>query len=90
MGRTQTAAIYTILLATCAAGMVHAPWWAAIAGTCSLALVSLLTLRARVASAPGLRLINERILVLSSIMNATAAGFGVFAFGHLARWAWGV
>lgn len=90
MGRSQTIATFAVLLATCVAGILHAPWWAACAGASSLALISLLALRARAASVPELRMISEPVLVLSSLINATVAACGIFAFGHFARWVWGL
>lgn len=86
-GRAQLAVAYGILLATCIAGVFHAPWWAAVAGACSLALMSLMV---RTASVPQMRTISEPVIVLASVLNAFAAASGVFIFGHVARWLWGL
>ena len=88
MGRSQVGVAFTILLATCLAGVFHAPWYSAAAGACSLALLSLLNQRA--ASGPRLGGVSEPVLIFSSVLNAAAVASGVFAFGHVARWAWGL
>jgi hypothetical protein len=90
MGRSQAIAAYAILLSTCGSGVLHAPWWAAVAGACSLALASLITMRARVASVPELRTANEPTLVLSSLLNAAVFAAGAYVFGQVARWLWGL
>jgi hypothetical protein len=86
-GRLQSALAYIVLLATCTAGVLHAPWWAACAGACLLTLISLLGQRAAM---PELRGVSEPILITSSILNAAGVAAGVFIFGHLARWFWGL
>lgn len=86
--RTLSALAYVVLLATCVAGVLHAPWWAACAGTCALALVSLLGQRTAVV--PQLRAVTEPVLVIANILNAAAIASGAFIFGHLARWFWGL
>jgi hypothetical protein len=90
MGRSQALSAYAILLATCVAGILHAPWWAACAGGSSLALVSLVTMRSRLAAVPTLRTVNEPILVFSSLLNAAAFSVGAYLFGQVARWTWGL
>ncbi len=88
MERTHIALAFVVLLATCLAGVFHAPWWAACAGACSLALISLLTLRT--AYEPQLRVVTEPILIFSSVLNAAATASGAFIFGYVARWMWGL
>lgn len=88
MGRMQLVLAYAVLLATCVAGVFHLTWWWACVGGCSLALISLLSLRA--ASVPQLRTVGEPILVASSFLNASAAASAAFMFGYAARWIWGL
>ena len=88
MSHQYSVAAYAILLATSTAGAINAPFWAACAGGCGLALVSLFTLRARAASVPQLREVSEPILVVSGLLNAAVFSTAAFAFGHLARWFW--
>jgi hypothetical protein len=90
MGRSQALAAYIILLATCVAGILHAPWWAAVTGGCSLALASLITMRSRIAAVPELRAISEPTLVASSLVNAATFSAGAYIFGFIARWLWGL
>jgi hypothetical protein len=86
--RTRSALAYVVLLSTCLAGVFHAPWWAACAGACSLALILLIPPRA--APAPQMRTIGEPVLIFSSVLNASAVASGAFIFGHVARWLWGL
>jgi hypothetical protein len=88
MGRAHGAVAYVILLATCVAGVFHAPWWAACAGASALALLSLFGQRA--ATVPQLRTVSEPVLVIASVLNAAAVASGAFIFGHVARWFWGL
>jgi hypothetical protein len=39
--RAQGLLAFTAILATCVAGIIHFSWWAAIAGGCIIALISL-------------------------------------------------
>ena len=88
MGRSWSIAAYCTLLATCIAGIFHAPWWAACAGACSLALLSLVT--QRVGNVPQLKMVSDPVLVFATFLNAAAAAAGAYVFGHLARWFWGL
>lgn len=91
MGRAQSAASYLILLATCTAGIFHLPWWSACAGACSLALMSLFAQRTAAASHIQIdSAIREPVLVVASVLNASAVASGAFVFGHVARWFWGL
>jgi hypothetical protein len=89
-GRAQLAMAYLILLATCTAGVFQAPWWAAIAGACSLALVSLIAQKTVSLHVEMMSLGREPVLLFASLFNATAAACAAFTFGHVARWAWGL
>ena len=88
MGRVQTGLAFLILLGTCTAGALRAPLWSALAGACALALVSLM--HQRLAPIPQWRGVSEPVLVLSSVLNASAAASATFIFGYFARWAWGL
>jgi hypothetical protein len=91
MNRLQLVAAYLALLATCTAGALHLGLWSVCAGSCSLALISLLT--PRVASAPqiqGGNGIGEPVLIASSILNGAAIASAAYVFGYCARWAWGL
>jgi len=89
--RAQGPLAYMTLLATCVAGILHAPWWAACAGACSLALISLIGQRAvSMPQMQGIGAIREPVLILSSVLNASAVASAAFVFGHIARWFWGL
>jgi hypothetical protein len=87
-GRLKSAVAYLILLSTCAAGIFHAPWWAACAGACSLALILLIT--PGTAPVAQMRTIGEPLYIFSSVLNASAVAAAAFIFGHVARWFWGL
>ena len=88
MGRGSIGTAFLVLLATSCAGVLHAPWWAAVAGACSLVLISFAN--QRVMSYPQWRGVSEPVLIFSSVLNASAAASAVFLFGYVARWAWGL
>ena len=75
---------FLIILATCVAGVLHAPWWAALAGACGLMLYSLTAHRHMHAGIP------EPIVIASSAINGVWAAGGAFVFGIAARWFWGL
>ena len=91
MNRLQLVAAYVALLATCTAGALHLGLWSVCAGSCSLALISILT--PRVASAPQIQGgsgIGEPLLIASSILNGSAVASAAYIFGYGARWVWGL
>ena len=88
MGRAQTALAFLALSGTCTAGALRAPLWAALAGACALMLVSLMN--HRLAPMPQWRGVSEPVLVLSSMLNASAAACATYIFGYVARWMWGL
>jgi len=91
MNRLQMVAAYVTLLATCTAGAMHVGLWSVCAGSCSLALISILT--PRVASAPQIQGgsgIGEPLLIASSILNGSAVASAAYIFGYGARWVWGL
>jgi hypothetical protein len=87
--RAQGLLAFAAILATCIAGIIHVSWWAALAGGCTLALISLsnhpVTYRALSGSAS-----SSAILVFSSLFNATITSAGALLAGRLIGWAWGV
>jgi hypothetical protein len=88
-GRRQLFGAYVILVATSAAGALRAPWWAALAGACSLALLSLITHKKT--SSPNVSIyVDEPPLIASSIINAAMFASLAYVFGHIARWFWGL
>jgi len=86
--RRQAIAAYAVLLATCLAGVFHAPWWAACAGACTLTLMQLF--EQRPGTVPQLRAVSETVQILASVLNAAAAASGAFVLGYIARWMWGL
>jgi hypothetical protein len=86
--RAQGLLAFTAILATCVAGIIHFSWWAAIAGACVLALISLsnhpVAYRALSGSAS-----SSALLVFSSLFNATITSAGALLAGRLISWAWG-
>ena len=87
--RAQGLLAFTAILATCVAGIIHLSWWAAIAGGCIIALISLsnrpVSYRALSGSAS-----PPALLVISSLFNATITSTGALLAGRLIGWAWGV
>lgn len=86
--RARSGLAFVALLSTCIAGALHAPWWAACAGACSVALILLLKPQAAYGST--LRVVSEPVLIFASVLNASAIASAVFMFGHFARWFWGL
>ncbi len=80
---------FTTILGTCTAGILQMSWWACVAGTCMLALVSMSNHAVAFrtlgggASAP-------TILVMSSLVNASITSAAALAIGRLIGWVWGV
>jgi hypothetical protein len=87
--RAQGLLAFTAILATCVAGIVHVSWWAALAGGCVLALISLsihpMAYRALSGSAS-----SSALLVVSSLLNATMTSAGALLAGRMIGLAWGV
>jgi len=87
--RAQGILAFVIILTICIAGILHFSWWAAVAGACVLALISLsnhpVSYRALSdgASAPG-------VLLLSSLLNATLTSAVALGAGRGIGWAWGI
>jgi hypothetical protein len=80
---------FATILATCVAGILHLSWWAALAGACVLALISIsnypVAYRALSSSAstPG-------TLLFSSAFNASIISTAALVAGRAIGWVWGV
>ena len=91
MNRPQSVAALAVISATCAAGVLAAPWWAGLAGACLLALISLNLHRleyaryARLADYTG-----QSSLFMSAALNASAAGAAAFLAGRAIGWYLGI
>jgi hypothetical protein len=86
--RAQGVLAFATILTTCAAGILHLAWWAALAGACVLALISIhnhpITYRALGGAT------TSGVLVVSSLLNATATCVAALIIGHGIGWMWGV
>ena len=86
--RAQGVLAFASILSTCTAGILHLSWWAALAGACILALISIsnhpITLRTLGGTTtPG-------VLVLSSVLNAAVTSAAALVIGRAIGWIWGV
>lgn len=89
--RAYSTAAYFSLLATAAAGIARAEWWAAMAGTSVLVIVSILrrealTDRWKIQS----RSIAAPIVFVATLLNAAAASSAAYALGLSSSWLWGL
>jgi hypothetical protein len=86
---SQAVLAYAALLGICSAGALHLSWWAAVAGGCVLALIS-------VSNHPvALRAVGAgeapfATLLLSSVLNATMTSAAALAAGRIIGWVWGI
>jgi hypothetical protein len=85
----DTNVLYAIVFLTGLAGMLHAPWWAAVAGSSVLALYLIKEDR-KSAVAFGAAASWELAQTLSSVSIAAVAGPLAFAFGRVSAAVWGV
>jgi hypothetical protein len=80
---------FATILAVCTAGILQLSWWALVAGACVLALVSMsnhaVAFRA-LGGADG----TAAMLMLSSLLNASAISAAALMVGHGIGWLWGV
>jgi hypothetical protein len=73
------------------AGVFRVPWWAALAGSCLLALVSLTLHRVEYARyAQTNNTLAQSALFLSGALNATVAATAAYLLGRGVGWFWGV
>ena len=91
MDRSQNFLGLLVIAATCAAGLLRAPWWAGVAGACLLALVSLnLHAMAYARSAQSGDGVGQSSLLVAGALNASAAAAAAFLTGRILAWFWGV
>jgi hypothetical protein len=91
MDRSQSLFGLAIVAATCAAGMLRAPWWAGVAGACLLALISLSVHKLEYARYARMTdHVGQSSLLLSAVLSASAAGAAAFLAGRAIGWLWGV
>ena len=91
MERLQSATAYFIILGTCVAGIVRAPWWAALVGGCLMLLISLTWHReayARYAETQDTT--AQSVQLFAGVLNASAAAAAAYAMGRAIGWIWGV
>ena len=89
--RVQDRVAYAVLLATCVAGIIHTSWWAAVAGACLLAILSLVQRQYVGHRYETLhRAVPDTVHVMSSTANAAIFSTAAFSFGHLTRILWGL
>jgi hypothetical protein len=86
--RVQDVVAFATIFGTFYAGILHLAWWAALAGACALALISIHNHRVadRARGATG----APAVVLLSSLANATMAAIGAQAAGRAIAWAVGV
>jgi len=82
---------YLIILSTTVAGMMQAPWWAAVAGACVLALLGIAERRG-VSTAPTVfdHAAEEPIASVAALVNGSAAASAAFLLGRATGWLWGI
>ena len=91
MDRSQSFFGLLVIAATCAAGLLRAPWWAGVAGACLLALISLnLHAMEYARSAQSGDGVGQSSLLVASALNASAAAAAAFVTGRVLAWLWGV
>jgi hypothetical protein len=89
--RFRNLLVYTAILATMLAGVVHMSFWAALAGASLLAALGLHGRDSAIAAGrPGMMLGSELTQLFACILNAATIASAAFAFGRLLAWFWGV
>jgi len=87
--RAQGLLAFFTILGTCTAGILHLSWWAALAGGCILALISMsnhpVAYRALSGGAS-----SSGVPLFSSLFNAFIVSAGALAAGRAIGWVWGV
>ena len=77
---------YLIIVSIAVAGMMQAHWWAAIAGGCVLALLTIVEQRAVTIPSS----LPEHSSTALSLMNGSVAAVVAFAAGRASGWIWGI
>lgn len=82
---------YLIILSITVAGMMHAQWWAAVAGACILTLVSIMDRRERSASPARVEGFAEGPFAnIVTLANSSVAATAAFLLGRATAWLWGI
>ena len=81
--------LYAIVFATSLAGMLQAPWWAAVTGACLLALLFLSEQR-KVAMPDNAAMSIDVATTASDIAISIGAAAAAFAFGKATAMMWGL
>ena len=87
--RVQDGLAFAALLGVCSAGLLHVSWWAAVAGACVLALISISNhpIAVRAGGSGEAPLATH---ILSSLLNAGMTSAAALAAGRIIGWLWGV
>lgn len=80
---------YLIILSATVAGMMQAPWWAAAAGSCILALLGIVDRRG-MSTAPSGFDHEESFVSVAIAVNSTVAASTAFVLGRATGWLWGI
>lgn len=82
--------VYAIVTVTALAGLINAPWWAAVAGACLLILV-LGSSHARATTfRNGHLLVSDATRMTATIVNGTSGAALAFAAGRGSALLWGL
>ena len=89
--RTRAVLAFACIMVVIYCGMLNTSWWAAMAGACSLGVISLM-------SPLGALVNHQRLgngmpastLLISSCLNASATAAAAFVFGRVVGWFWGL
>jgi hypothetical protein len=87
--RTQGVLAFATIFATCVAGILHYSWWAALAGGCVLALISISNHPLAYRALGGGQSVAG-VLLFSSFFNAAVISAAALAAGRAIGWAWGI
>ena len=87
--RTQGVLAFAAILSMCTAGILHLSWWAALAGGCVLALISMSNHPVAYRALSG-SVSTPGVLLFSSLFNATLISAAALAAGRAIGWAWGI
>ncbi len=80
---------FATILAVCTAGILQLSWWALLAGACVLALISMSNHGVAYRAFGGMDGAGA-ILMLSSLLNASAISAAALMIGRGIGWFWGV
>ena len=89
--RPSNALAFLTILAVCMAGALHVSWWAAFAGACALALVSLNNRwRARGFGFGSSNAVADPVQLAASVINASVISGASFGLGQISGAVWGI